>query len=153
MVNAIAESTAAAMQERSLWLSKAHRRYQTDYVTLRISTHGLLLQRDLEAAFKGGAWASVIVLAQAVIEATLRDLETCDYAMKPKTLFKGNRRLERIRALRNELVHPQAPGTPSLVWRVGGGDFVANHARLEADAKRAVEYMLYLVYQQRDADG
>ena len=151
MVNATAESMDAVMQERSLWLSKTHLRYGTDYVALRLSSHGLLLQLDLEAAFRAGAWASVIVMAQAVIEATIRDLVTKDYTTKPKTLFKGTKRLERIRNLRNELVHPQAPGTPSLMWRIGGGEIGVNHALLEADAKRAVEYMLYLVYQQRDA--
>jgi len=141
-------------EERRRWLGGAHDRYRNSGTSeLSLSTHGLMLQLDLERAFIGGAWASVIVLAQSVIEATLRQLHVHDYEIKAKALFKGIRRLERIRALRNELLHPGPPGTPSLIWRVPNGDFVACQALLEADAKRAVEYMLYVVYSWRRRRG
>jgi hypothetical protein len=135
---------------RITWLSEAHHRYRPEYLLLHLSSHGLLLQVDVERAFIAGAWASVIVTAQAVIEATLRDIVELNYGSNAKSLFKGNRRLERIRMLRNEILHPQQPGSPSLIWRIGGGNPIANHARLEPDAKRAIEYMLYLIYKQNE---
>jgi hypothetical protein len=134
-------------EARQRWLANAHERHENRRPgELSLSTHGLLLQVDLERAFVSGAWASVIVLAQAVIEATFRQLQLHDYAIKAKALFKGVKRLERIRALRNELLHPVPPGTPSLIWRLPNGDFAGCQALLERDAKRAVEYMLYVVY-------
>lgn len=148
------ENSVDQAVSRRRWLSQARRRYDQDFPNgsgLHLSTHGLLLQADLQFAFTAGAWAAVIVLAQAVIEATLRDLVTQDYEVKAGTVFKGTKRLERIRNLRNELLHPQAPGTPSLVWRIGGADIASNHSALESDARRAVEYMFYVVYSQRDA--
>ena len=39
----------------------------------------LLLSYDVEIAFCAGAWLSVIVLAYAVIDATIRDTESGDY--------------------------------------------------------------------------
>jgi hypothetical protein len=135
------------LEVRHRWLSDAHARYRGHRRDgLQLSTHGLLLQVDLERAFVGGAWAAVLVLAQAVIEATIRQIQVHDYDSRAKGLFKGVKRLERLRALRNELLHPAPPGTPSLIWRVPNGDFQACHELLEEDAKRAVEYMLYVVY-------
>ena len=65
----------ASGEWRRLWLSQARTRYRgSRNAPFYLSTHGLLLQVDLERAFVVGAWASVIVLAQAVIEATLRQL-------------------------------------------------------------------------------
>lgn len=137
------------LEARQRWLENAHARHENRRPgELQLSTHGLLLQVDLERAFVSGAWASVIVLAQAIIEATIRQLQLDDYEIKAKALFKGVKRLERIRALRNELLHAAAPGTPSLIWRLPDGDFAGCQALLERDAKRAVEYMLYVVYSE-----
>lgn len=146
--------TTDSQEARERWLSRAHLRYGSrPRDGLHLSTHGLLLQVDLERAFVGGAWASVIVLAQAVIEATLRQVQLQGYETKAKALFKGVKRLERMRALRNELLHPAPPGTPSLVWRVPGGDIARCQSQLEPEAKRAVEYMLYVVYAGQWARG
>jgi hypothetical protein len=131
---------------REKWLTEAEYRARRTYLILNLSTHGLLLQVDVRRAFLAGAWASVIVIAQAVIEATLRDLQTQDYRSKAKDLFLGQEDLERVRCLRNELVHPQAPGTKSLVWGVPRGDYAACHAALESDAKKAYELMLEAIY-------
>ena len=127
---------------RERWIAEADNQARRSYLILNLSTHGLLLQVDARRAFLAGAWASVIVMAQATIEATLRDLQTQDYKSKAKELFLDQEDLERIRCLRNELVHPQAPGTKSLIWVVSGGDYAACHAALETDAKKAYELML-----------
>ena len=85
-------------------------------------------------------------MAQSVIEATLRDLQTFDYAQKAKDLFLGQEDLERLRFIRNEIIHAQAPGTPSIVWIASNGDFQKCHAALEPEAKRAYELMLEAIY-------
>ena len=136
---------------RRLWLSRAHARYRDDWSELLLSSTGLMLQMDVERAFVAGAWAAVIVLAQAVVEATIRDLVTQDYDEKAASVFQGNKRLERIRALRNELVHPKPFGSRSLIWRIAGGGYAENHAALEDDAKHAIELMLYVIYSQKTA--
>lgn len=142
------EDHAAA---REKWLARAENKARRPYFLLHLSSQGLLLQVDVRRSFLAGAWASVIVMAQAVIEASLRDLQTQDYDSKAKALFFGQEDLERMRNLRNELVHPQAPGTASLVWAVPNGDYVACHANLEADAKRAYELMLEAIYANSEA--
>lgn len=136
----------AQASARELWLQGAEVRTRRRYLLLHLSSHGLLLQVDARRAFVAGAWASVIVMAQAVIEATLRDLQLHDYETKAKGIFLGQEDMERIRTLRNELLHPQRPGTPSHIWTVAGGDFAACHAALELDAQRAYELMLEAIY-------
>jgi hypothetical protein len=117
-----------------------------NYRELLLSTHGLLLQYDVQRAFCAGAWLSVIVLAQATIEAAIRDIGTQDYKTYPKPLFKDDAALQRLRELRNEIVHPLPPGSPSTVWSVPNGDFAACHASLEQDAKLAVQLMFRSIY-------
>ena len=137
---------ATSAKERERWLYEAEVRAERPYQQLRLSTHGLLLQIDARRAFLAGAWASVIVIAQAVVEASMRDLQTNDYVTRSKDLFFGQEDLERIRTLRNELLHPSPPGVPSHVWMVPNGDFAACHAALEPDAKKAYELMLDAVF-------
>jgi hypothetical protein len=136
---------------RAKWLAEAEHRARRPYALLHLSSQGLLLQVDVRRSFLAGAWASVIVMAQAVIEATIRDLQTQDYVSKAKDLFLGQEDLERMRSLRNELVHVTAPGTKSLVWTVPNGDYAACHAALENDAKKAYELMLEAIYANSDA--
>lgn len=135
---------------REEWLLRTEQRVHRHYTTLMLSSHGLLLRVDARRAFLAGAWASVIVMAQAVIEATLRDLHLQDYSSKAKEIFFGHEDLERIRQLRNELLHPQQPGTPSHIWVLPNGDYVGCHAALEPDAKKAYEIMLEAVYGWRE---
>jgi hypothetical protein len=133
-------------ESRRKWFTRAHIKEQKRYAALNLSSHGLLLQLDVERAFVAGAWASTVVMAQAVIEATVRDLETQDYSIKAKRMFEGHEDLERVRTLRNELLHPQQPGSPSIVWIVPGGDYSACHAALEDAAKLAVHLMFRAIY-------
>ena len=111
-----------------------------------LSTQGLLLLRDIELSFCAGAWLSVIVLSYAVVDATLRDIETGDYKSKAADLYGENEDLDWLRRLRNELVHVLPPGSPSLVWKHSPNDLVACHAALEADACRAVTLAYKAIY-------
>jgi hypothetical protein len=54
---------------RESWLFESESRAARPYVLLHLSSHGLLLQQDVRRAFLAEAWAYVIVMAQAVIEA------------------------------------------------------------------------------------
>lgn len=111
-----------------------------------LSTHGLLLQYDIERAFCAGAWISAIVLAQAAIEATIRDIGTLDHKAKASVIFGDDDALQYLRSLRNELVHPLPPGSPSMVWSVPNGDFAACHSALEEASKKAVTLMFRYMY-------
>jgi hypothetical protein len=143
---AMADDTTA----RGAWLWQAEERARRPFALLHLSSHGLLLQVDVRLAFLAGAWASVIVMAQAVIEATLRDLHFQDYESKAKQLFFGQADLERLRALRNQLLHPSEPGTPSSIWVLPDGDYKGCHAELQTHARWAYELMLEAVYSGRE---
>lgn len=135
---------------RETWLRQVELRAERPYTLLYLSTHGQLLHLDARRAFVAGAWASVIVMCQAIVEATLRDLHFKDYEVKAKELFFHQEDLERLRILRNQLVHPSPPGTPSEIWTVPNGDSAACHAALEVHARWAYEFMLEAVYSGRE---
>ena len=141
------------MTAREAWLWQAEERARRPCLLLHLSSHGLLLQVDARRAFLAGAWASVIVMCQAVIEATLRDLHFKDYDANAKALFFGQEDLERLRNLRNQLLHPSEPGTPSDIWVLPNGDYEGCHAELEAHARWAYELMLEAVYSGRESSA
>jgi len=138
-----------ASLERERWLNEAEERAYRPYRELHLSSQGLLLQYDARRAFVAAAWASVIVICQAAIEATLRDLQLHDYVSKAKAIFFDQEDLERMRLFRNELLHPLPPGSASLVWSVPNGDYKACHAALEDHAKQAYTLMLEATFANR----
>jgi hypothetical protein len=103
-----------------------------------LSTQALLLLCDLEKAFCAGAWISVIVLAYAVADATLREIATGDYKSKAADLYGSNADLEWLRKIRNQAVHVSVPGSPSVLWKVPPNNLAACQEALEPEAKRAV---------------
>lgn len=105
---------------------------------MKLSTQGLLLLRDIERAFCAGAWLSVVVLAYAVVDATLRDVVTGDYKSKGVDLYRSNPDLDWLRNLRNAIVHVSPPGSASVLWKLPASDLSACHEALEEDAQRAV---------------
>ena len=115
---------------------------------MKLSTQGLLLLHDIEKAFCAGAWLSVIVLAYAVVDATLRDITTGDYRSKTAELYDSNPELEWLRNLRNQVVHVSTPGTPSTLWKLPPSDLIGCHNALEPEAKRAVALAYRQVYAQ-----
>jgi hypothetical protein len=102
-----------------------------------LSTQGLLLLCDIEKAFCAGAWISVIVLAYAVVDATLRDIATGDYKSKAADLYGSDADLEWLRNIRNQAVHVSPPGTPSVLWKLPS-NLAACQEALEPEARRAV---------------
>ena len=125
--------------ERRAWLTQAHSSVRRSYVELRISSHALLLLIDMERAFCGGAWLSLIMLGQAVVESTLRQIVAEDYSTSIGQLSGKSQDLRWLRELRNEITHAGEPGTPSKLWKLPPNNLPACHAALEDEAKKAAE--------------
>ena len=141
-------SSTNVAQERTLWLDRTINQERKRYPVMTLSTQGLLLLYDIEKAFSVGAWMSVIVLAYAVVDATLRDVATGDYKSKAADLYGSNSDLEWLRNIRNQIVHVSPPGTPSLLWKQQSSNLPACQEALEPEAKRAVALAYRQVYAQ-----
>jgi hypothetical protein len=132
--------------ERRRWLSEAHLNARKSHPVQRFSSHSLLLLIDIELAFCAGAWLSVIVLSQASIEATLRQIATDDYSSNAAVLFGRDPELHWLRGIRNEVLHAAEPGSRSQLWKLPPENLVHCHAELEPEAKRAVALAYRAVY-------
>ena len=132
--------------ERRRWLSETQARAERRHPVQKFSSHSLLLLIDIELAFCAGAWLSVVVLCQACVEATLRQITTEDYKASAATLFAGNPDLQWLRQIRNEVLHAYEPGTPSDLWKLPSDNIVACHSALQAEAQRAVALAYEAVY-------
>jgi uncharacterized protein with HEPN domain len=144
-------SQASHDAERRAWLAQAHESVRAKYTVLKLSTHSLLLLLDVERAFCGGAWLSVIVMSHASIEATYRQVLAEDYKASAASLFGSNPELDWLRELRNEIIHAGEPGTPAKLWKLAPNDVPACHAELEAEARRAVILAYKFFYAAADA--
>jgi hypothetical protein len=144
-------SQAPFRDERQRWLDCAHSAVRGEYVSITLSSHSLLVLIDIERAFCAGAWLSVVVLSQASIEATLRQVLTNDYAANAAELFGRVEELHWLRALRNEILHAAEPGTPSQLWKLSSDDLPKCHDALESEAKRAVSLAYRALYMGAEA--
>lgn len=123
------------------WLRVAQESAQHPLGTYLVSSQGLFVTFDLEIAFCAGAWVSVIILAHAAIDATIRDTELLDYDSNSKTVFGGDTDLEWLRKRRNSLVHVRKDYDSSDF------DMMDNyHATLEEDARRAMNLVFRTIF-------
>ena len=122
-----------------------------DWTTLPFSPQAMLLLNDIDRAFCAGAWASVIVLSQAAIEATIRQVSYQDYETNIAKLIGRNKKVQELRNMRNDLLHVGPPGTKSRVWGVPGGGIAETHANLEETAKLGIRCLFQVIYAQREA--
>jgi hypothetical protein len=111
-----------------------------------LSSQGTFITYDLEIAFCAGAWVSVIVLAHAAIDATLRDTETGNYKSNSKVTFGGNPELEWLRKKRNALVHVSDPNYNGFIQASDLHNIDLYHSSLEEDAKRAMKLVFRTIY-------
>jgi hypothetical protein len=118
---------------RYQWLRGVEEKAQHPLGSYLVSSQAAFVSYDLEIAFCAGAWVSVIILAHAVIDATIRDTESGDYRSSSKTIFDGDPDLEWLRKRRNSLVHVQENHNPSNF-----DEMDRYHASLEDDARRAM---------------
>jgi hypothetical protein len=109
-----------------------------------LSEQACALTADVLAAFCAGAWAAVVILAMAVVDASLREIEVPGFSGSTKDLIAAagaNGELQVLRARRNALVHVH-PGTPALTvenqW--------ADRAKLEREARSAIRLMFEVFY-------
>ena len=129
--------------ERRTWFEKVEERRRGDGNYLS-SEQACALTADVQCAFCAGAWAAVVVLAMAVVDAALRETEVSNHRGNKKKLLQDagvNSELQWLRKRRNAFVHVDAD-QPALTvdqqW--------LNRNELEQEAKRAVELMFEAFY-------
>ena len=129
---------------RSHWLERVEKTHRHPDASCLLSSQGTLLTYDVEKAFCAGAWVSVIVMAHAAIDATIRDTESGDYGSNAKITFGGDPDLEWLRKRRNRLVHVN--DRPNGIPQEELDNFDVFHDSLEEDAKRAVQLLFRAIY-------
>ena len=110
-----------------------------------VSEQACALLVELQSVFCVGAWAAVIIIAAAIVDAQLRETEIVGFKGNTKNLIdlatNGNADLHWLRKRRNALVHvnPDAPAiTVDSQW--------FDRPELEADARKAVEVTFEAFY-------
>lgn len=135
--------TPSVWSARRIWFAQEEEgaRGKGSYL---VSEQACALLAELQSVFCAGAWVAVIVLAVAVVEAQLRDIEFSDFRGNLKQLLDAagtDPDLQQLRARRNALVHcrPDAPGiTVDDQW--------ARRAELEDQAREAIRLALAAFY-------
>ena len=109
-----------------------------------VSEQACALTADVQAAFCVGAWAAVIILAMAVVDAALRQDEVPEPSGNTKHLIVAagaNRALQTLRVRRNAFVHVKR-GKPALTVDEQWTD----RAKLEGETTSAVRLMFEAFY-------
>jgi hypothetical protein len=132
--------------DRYDWLRKTEESEAGVWGSILLSPQGTLLIYDLEIAFCAGAWVSVIVLAHAAIDATIRDTELGDYDGNSKRICGNDSDLQWLRVLRNRLVHVSHPDRKSALSEEVLNDVAAFQESLEVDARRATTLVFRSIY-------
>jgi hypothetical protein len=133
--------------KRYQWLQATEEREGGEWRSILLSPQGTFLTYDIEIAFCAGAWISVIVMAHAAIDATIRDTETGDYTSNSKQIFEDNNDLEWLRTLRNRLVHLSDPEKKQPHFSEKElEDMAVFHDALEKNAERAVTLVFRTIY-------
>ena len=98
----------------------------------------------MDLTFCAGAWAAVIIIAHAVIDATLRDTESGDYQSSSHKLCGDDDDLQWLRRRRNLLLHVREDQT--TIDEAELHRIEENYASLEPDARRAVQLVFRVMY-------
>jgi hypothetical protein len=123
-------------RERRRWFQSVEEKARGEGNYL-VSEQACALTAEVQAAFCAGAWAGVIILSMAVVDAALRETEVPGFKGNTKKLIEAadaNPELQRMRERRNALVHidPEKPAlTVDQQW--------SERDKLEAEARQAVE--------------
>ena len=123
---------------RLSWLEKEDEAAHHPLASYAVEEHACALTMDLYSAFCSGAWISVIVLAHAVADSSLRG---GDNKAKSVEVFGRDPDLTWLRKRRNELVHAKNDApiiTVDEMWM--------DQKKLERDARRAVQIMFRAIY-------
>lgn len=125
-------------EARREWFENTMEEAQHPLANYILSEQACAMTADLQAAFCAGAWAAVIVLAAAVIDASLRE-EAQDFRGGAAALVDGlgaNPELHSLRRRRNRLVHV-GPDDPAITV----DDQWGKRDELEAEARKAILLM------------
>ena len=111
--------------------------------TYFLSEQACALCYDVEIAFCAGAWVAVIVLAMAVIDSQLRDIELFEFKGSTKKLLEelDLNDFQRLRERRNALVHVNCDN-PAITM----DEQTLNQEKLEEEARNAVKLMFKALY-------
>lgn len=131
---------------RYSWLRKAEEEACHPSASYLLSAHGTFVSYDLEIAFCAGAWASVIVLAHAAIDSTIRDTEILDYKSNSKIIFNDDEDLEWLRKTRNSLVHVKEGCKSNYLPEEDMDNIDTYHDSLEESAKKAMKLVYRTIY-------
>lgn len=130
-------------EKRRRWFQATEQKAQGEGNYL-VSEQACALTIEIQAGFCAGAWAGVIILAMAVVDAALRETEIPDFTGSTKKLIDiaaADPRLQKMRKRRNALVHidPENPAlTVDQQWD--------ERDTLEAEAREAVKLMFEAFY-------
>ena len=138
--------------ERRLWFEEQEAQRSRNGAA-RPSEQACALMIDLQAAFCGGAWSAVIILAAVVTESQVAAAGGRKVGLEgtPETAIPGldDKELRWLHRLRNRLVHEDR-GDPAITIE----DQWQRRDRWEAAARRAVQVALAALYpppHNRDA--
>ncbi|MFC2041167.1 hypothetical protein ACFLTY_02460 [Chloroflexota bacterium] len=109
-----------------------------------VSEQACALIGEVQTAFCAGAWVAVIVLALAVVDAQLREIELPEFIGSTKQLLldaEANPKLHRLRERRNAIIHLD-PENPAITVDQQWG----NREELEEEARQAVKLMFEAFY-------
>ena len=131
-------------RSREKWLQETEDSFQSRLASYFFSAQGTFLSRDMDLAFCAGAWAAVIIMAQAVIDSWLRDTETGDYKSSSHKLFGNDEDLQWLRKTRNLLVHVREDQT--TIAEAEMDRIEDKYEALEPKARRAVRLAFRVMY-------
>lgn len=132
-----------AWATRRLWFEREEEEARGEGSYL-VSEQACALIAELQSTFCAGAWAAVIILAAAIIDAQLRETEIPGFRGNSAQLINavgGDRALHQLRRRRNALIHVNPDDLALTVdqqW--------AERDRLEEEAREAVTLMFRTFY-------
>ncbi|WP_026988663.1 hypothetical protein [Fodinicurvata fenggangensis] len=123
--------------ERRLWFEEQEARHARAGASSRLSEQACALMLDLQAVFCAGAWATVVILAAAIVETQ------SDRSQLYRTA--SARELQWLRGLRNSLLH-ENQGEPVLTIE----DQWVQRPQWEKHARRAVSLVFQAIYPESE---
>lgn len=136
---------AEQWEARRTWF-EAYIFHYEELGTYLVGEQASALVSEVQSCFCAGAWAAVVMLAFAVIEANLQETSGSGKRKRAVDLLKSHgfsEAFDQLRKRRNALVHA-APDDPSITIDQQWDDRVS----LESEARQAVDLMFQAFYSQ-----
>lgn len=137
--------TAEQWGVRRTWFED-HVFHYEELGSYRVGEQASALISEVESCFCAGAWAAVVILAFAVIEANLQETSESDKHRRAVDLLKAHgfsEAFDELRKRRNSLIHAR-PDIPAITIDQQWDDRIF----LEAEARQAVVLMFQAFYSQ-----